>query len=182
MAEVKNGVLKYYDEETGNWITLKTNPIAQEVVRIMKEDWLAYKGQLDCWLLKYTTEDDPNLPEPIYVAIFVDSESVKNYDKETLEWNFKDYINALSNKKNFKLNDFIKYCEDSLIDLPQQFKLNVDLELESNQLNYKELNSITNSVDVVSVLANNEQGTLTANYIYNGHSVPEKQYTFKANQ
>ena len=81
----------------------------------MRDDWLSHKGQLECWLLKYTTEDDPNLPEPIYVALFVDSESVKNYDRDTLEYFFKDYINGLSNKKNFKLNNFIKEMEDTKV-------------------------------------------------------------------
>lgn len=172
---------KIYDKEKEQWVELMAKPIAEEVVKIMKENWLKYKGQLDCWLLKYTTEDDPILPEPIYVAIFVDSESVKNYDKDTLENYFKTHINGLESKKNFRLNDFLKEMEDSLVELPQQFNLNVDLELEDNQLNYKELNSITRNPDVVSVLANDEQGTLTASYIYNGHSIPEKQYIYKAN-
>ncbi|UGB05404.1 hypothetical protein LPC11_08170 [Staphylococcus sp. HL28] len=182
MAGMTNGVLKFYDEKTQNWVVVETEPIAEKVVEIMRDDWLEHKGQLDCWLLKYTTEDDPNLPEPIYVELFVDSESVKNYDRDILEYYFKDYINALPNKKYFKLNEMIDYFKNTLFfELPLQFKLNIDLVLESGEFNFPEINSITNNVDIVYTLANQEKGTLTASYIYNGHAIPEKQFTYKAN-
>ncbi|PXX85650.1 hypothetical protein DLY76_06365 [Staphylococcus warneri] len=183
MAEVTNGVLKFHNEQTGTWVEVQANPIAQEVVKIMKKDWLEYKGQLDCWLLKYTTEDDPNLPEPIYVAMFVDSESVKNYDKDTLEMYFKDYVNALPNKKYFKLNEFLNWFKyDLRMDLPPQFNLSVNLDLETGKYSFPDLDNITNNVDIVYTLANQENGTITARYIYNGHAIPEKQYEYKANQ
>lgn len=182
MADVTNGVLKFYDEKTQNWVVVETEPIAEKVVEIMRDDWLERKGQLDCWLLKYTTEDDPNLPEPIYVALFVDSESVKNYDRDTLEYFFKDYINNLSNKKNFKLNNFIKEMEDTKVVLPQQFNVEINMHINNpeTEVLLKEHNNITDNPDVTDMLINNT-GSLTASYIYNGHAIPEKQYTFKAN-
>ncbi|HAR3267747.1 hypothetical protein [Staphylococcus argenteus] len=175
-------VPRIYDKKNAEWVELITKPIAEEVIKIMKDDWLSHKGIIDCWLLKYTNEDDPSLPEPIYVAIFVDSESVKNYEKDTLEHYFKDYILGLPNKKGFKLNEMINHFKNELLfELPQQFKLSVDLALENNQLNFPELDNITNNVDVVYTLANEQKGEITARYIYNGHAIPEKQYKFKAN-
>ena len=53
MAEVTNGVLKFHDEQTGTWVEVQANPIAQEVVRIMKENNLKNKGNIKLMSLKY---------------------------------------------------------------------------------------------------------------------------------
>ncbi len=44
MADVTNGVLKFYDEKTQNWVVVETEPIAEKVVEIMRDDWLERKG------------------------------------------------------------------------------------------------------------------------------------------
>lgn len=57
---------KIFDKEKGQWIELMAKPIADEVVKIMKEDWLKTKGQLDCLLIEASTQYD----DVVRVAIF----------------------------------------------------------------------------------------------------------------
>ncbi len=66
--------------------------------------------------------------------------------------------------------------------LPQQFNVEINMHINNpeTEVLLKEHNNITDNPDVTDVLINNT-GSLTASYIYNGHAIPEKQYTFKAN-
>ena len=72
---------KIFDKEKGQWIELMAKPIADEVVKIMKEDWLSNKKTIDYWLLQYTK----GVVEPIQVAIFTDGNEVDEILKSNLE-------------------------------------------------------------------------------------------------
>ena len=118
---------KIFDKEKGQWIELMAKPIAEEVVKIMKDDWLSNKKTIDYWLLQYTE----GVVEPIQVAIFTDGNEVDETLKSNLEWAFKSYVFNLQNKKLFNLQSFINDCYSIKIDLPKQFKVNATVKFDS---------------------------------------------------
>lgn len=50
-----NAIPKIYSEEKNEWVELVAKPIAEEVVRIMKEDFMKNKGQIKLLELPYGT-------------------------------------------------------------------------------------------------------------------------------
>ena len=88
---------KIFDKEKGQWIELMAKPIAEEVVKIMKDDWLSNKKTIDYWLLQYTE----GVAEPIQVAIFTDGNEVDDTLKSNLEWAFEDYVSNSTKQKTF---------------------------------------------------------------------------------
>ncbi|MEJ7207575.1 hypothetical protein WL237_12665, partial [Staphylococcus epidermidis] len=80
---------KIFDKEKGQWIELMAKPIAEEVVKIMKEDWLSNKKTIEYWLLSYKEQ---GMAEPIQVAIFTDGNEVDETLKSNLEWSFNGYV------------------------------------------------------------------------------------------
>ena len=72
--------------------------------------------------------------------------------------------------------------EDTKVVLPQQFNVEINMHINDPEMTMllKEHNNITDNSTVTDVLINNT-GSLIASYIYNGHAIPEKQYTHKAN-
>lgn len=86
---------KIFDKESNQWIELLAKPVAEEVVKIMKEDYLYNKKTMDYWLLENL--DVPTTP--IRVAVFTDGNELDDYTKSAFEFAFNDYINTLSNRK-----------------------------------------------------------------------------------
>ncbi|HDG6566693.1 TPA: hypothetical protein PGA60_001725, partial [Staphylococcus aureus] len=48
-----NAIPKIYDEEKNEWVELVTKPIAEEVVRIMEDNFMKNKGQIKLLKLPY---------------------------------------------------------------------------------------------------------------------------------
>ena len=72
---------KIFDKETNTWIELLAKPVAEEVVKIMKEDYLSNKKTLDYWLLENL--DVPTTP--IRLAVFTDGNELDEYMKGSFE-------------------------------------------------------------------------------------------------
>ena len=146
---------KIFDKEIGQWIELMAKPIAEEVVKIMKE------GVVD----------------PIQVAIFTDGNEVDETLKSNLEWAFKSYVFNLQNKKLFNLQSFINDCYSRKIDLPKQFKVNATVQFDSLDypIHLQELDNMTTNVDVIGMLDESSKGSIEVKYIYNDHPIEEKK-------
>lgn len=164
---------KIFDKEKGQWIELMAKPIAEEVVKIMKDDWLSNKKTIDYWLLQYTE----GVVEPIQVAIFTDGNEVDETLKSNLEWAFKSYVFNLQNKKLFNLQSFINDCYSIKIDLPKQFKVNATVKFGSldEPIYLQEIGNMTTNVDVIGMLDESSKGSIEVKYIYNDHPIEEKK-------
>lgn len=164
---------KIFDKEKGQWIELMAKPIAEEVVKIMKDDWLSNKKTIDYWLLQYTE----GVVEPIQVAIFTDGNEVDETLKSNLEWAFKSYVFNLQNKKLFNLQSFINDCYSRKIDLPKQFKVNATVKFDSldEPIYLQEIDNITTNVDVIGMLDESSKGSVEVKYVYNDHPIEEKK-------
>ena len=164
---------KIFDKEKGQWIELMAKPIAEEVVKIMKDDWLSNKKTIDYWLLQYTE----GVVDPIQVAIFTDGNEVDETLKSNLEWAFKSYVFNLQNKKLFNLQSFINDCYSRKIDLPKQFKVNATVQFDSLDypIHLQELDNMTTNVDVIGMLDESSKGSIEVKYIYNDHPIEEKK-------
>lgn len=164
---------KIFDKEKGQWIELMAKPIAEEVVKIMKDDWLDNKNTIDYWLLQYTE----GVAEPIQVAIFTDGNEIDDTLKSNLEWAFDDYVSNLQNKKFFNLQSFINNCYSRKIDLPKQFKVNATVQFDSLDypIHLQEIDNMTNNVDVIGMLDESSKGSVEVKYIYNDHPIEEKK-------
>lgn len=164
---------KIFDKEKGQWIELMAKPIAEEVVKIMKDDWLSNKKTIDYWLLQYTE----GVVEPIQVAIFTDGNEVDETLKSNLEWAFKSYVFNLQNKKLFNLQSFINDCYSIKIDLPKQFRVNATVKFDSldEPIYLQEIDNMTTNVDVIGMLDESSKGSVEVKYIYNDHPIEEKK-------
>lgn len=165
---------KIFDKEKGQWIELMAKPIAEEVVKIMKEDWLSNKKTIDYWLLSYKEQ---GMAEPIQVAIFTDGNEVDETLKSNLEWSFNGYVSNLQNKKLFNLQSFINDCYSRKIELPKQFKVNATVNFDSldEPIYLQEIDNITTNVDVIGMLDESSKGSIEVKYIYNDHPIEEKK-------
>ncbi|MGK8216951.1 hypothetical protein [Staphylococcus epidermidis] len=164
---------KIFDKEKGQWIELMAKPIAEEVVKIMKEDWLSNKKTINYWLLQYTE----GVVEPIQVAIFTDGNEVDEILKSNLEWMFNGYVSNLENKKLFNLQDFINYCYSTKTELPKQSKVNAIVKLDSldEPIKLQEIDNITTNPDVLGILDGSSKGSIEVKYIYNDHPIEDKK-------
>lgn len=166
---------KIFDKEKGQWIELMAKPIAEEVVKIMKDDWLSNKKTIDYWLLQYTE----GVAEPIQVAIFTDGNEIDDTLKSNLEWAFDDYVSNLQNKKLFNLQSFINDCYSRKIDLPKQFKVNATVKFDSldEPIHLQEIDNITTNVSVIGILDESSKGSVEVKYVYNDHPIEDKKLT-----
>ncbi|WJD66288.1 hypothetical protein QQ988_10420 [Staphylococcus epidermidis] len=164
---------KIFDKEKGQWIELMAKPIADEVVKIMKEDWLSNKKTIDYWLLQYTE----GVVEPVQIAIFTDGDEVDGTLKSDLEWMFNGYVSELQNKKLFNLQDFLNYCYSTKTELPKQFKVNATVNFDEldEPVKLQEINSITTNPSVLGILDDSSKGSIEVKYIYNDHPIEDKK-------
>ena len=164
---------KIFDKEKGQWIELMAKPIAEEVVKIMKDDWLSNKKTIDYWLLQYTE----GVAEPIQVAIFTDGNEVDDTLKSNLEWAFEDYVSNIKKKKLFNSQGFINDCYSRKIELPKQFKINATVQFDSLDypIHLQEIDNITTNIDVIGMLDESSKGSVEVKYVYNDHPIEEKK-------
>lgn len=165
---------KIFDKEKGQWIELMAKPIADEVVKIMKEDWLSNKKKIDYWLLSYKEQ---SMGEPVQIAIFTDGNEVDGTLKSDLEWMFNGYVSELQNKKLFNLQDFLNYCYSTKTELPKQFKVNAIVKFDSldEPIKLQEIDNITTNPDVLGILDETSEGSIEVKYIYNDHYIEDKK-------
>lgn len=178
MAEVTNGVLKFHNEQTDTWVEVQANPIAQEVVRIMKEDNLKNKGNIKLMSLKY----GPSEEFTHYIA-YQDNinRSVLFNAEGTLPYILTDLYTKKGTGEPLSNNEVLNNADaSSFLDGVKTFDViykdtnGVEVQVKSNSLPqdymrtfYKDQNSDKN---------------FTISYVFNDNPVSEKQYEYKGNQ
>lgn len=178
MAEVTNGVLKFHDEQTGQWVEVQANPIAQEVVRIMKENNLKNKGNIKLMSLKY----GENEQYTHYIAYQDNtSQSVLFNAEGTLPYILNDLYSKkgtgepLSNNEvlnNFDATSFLDGVKT--FDVIYKDTAGVDVQVKSNALPQDYMRTF--------YIDQNSDKNFTISYVFNDNPVSEKQYEYKANQ
>ncbi|AFV80817.1 hypothetical protein QCF18_09960 [Staphylococcus aureus] len=166
-----------YDAEKGEWVTLLAKPIAEEVLKIMKADYLEHKGNIGFFISKYK-DGDSSIEQPNVVVFY----NEKDYD--TMELTESELTNALNEYidytldgkyKPFSLNNFINYLEDYGYRLPVNFEVDVTIILSDGQkFTYPRTSSITNNASIVDALKSEDQ-YIEVKYIYNDHAIDDKK-------
>lgn len=173
-----------FNKETGQWESIIARPVAQEVFKIMKEDYLKSKGQLDYILL--TNENDSNMD--INVVLFYDSSKKDNIitqDKEkakhSLEIILDTYMkNINNNAKQFKISEF----RTKLIDqgwIPEEMKLNATVTEDTGGGNkdtheIPSFNELTAESTIINALFN-AGSTIDVRYFYNGNPIEDYKFS-----
>ena len=183
MAEVTNGVLKYHDEQTGTWVEVQANPIAQEVIRIMKEDNLKNKGNIKLMALKY----GPNEEFTHYIA-YQDNinQSVLFNAEGTLPYILTDLYTKkgtgerLSNSEVLNDVDASSFLDGiKTFDVIYKNTAGVDVQVKSNALPQDYMHTFDINQNDINQKSDEN---FTISYVFNDNPVSEKQYDYKSNQ
>lgn len=170
-------IIKAFDKEKQEWLEVVAKPVAEEVVKIMKEDWLETKGQIDYLLV----EADTQYGDTVRVAVFYNTaqentdivSNQQNY-KISLETHLKSVTENLPTPKNFNLNDFIERLQIYDI-MPDTFNLNAQIEnSEGNSITVPKLSTVTSNPNITNALID-EDSKLEVRYIYNDHPIEDKK-------
>ena len=91
-----NAIPKIYDEQTGEWVELMAKPIAKEVVRIMKEDFMRNKEDIKISEIPYGNENE-------FVYFIAYQSNVNQSAIFSLESTLPFILNEILNKKDHYL-------------------------------------------------------------------------------
>lgn len=173
-----------FNKETGQWESIIARPVAQEVFKIMKEDYLRSKGQIDYILL--SNENDSNMA--VNVILFYDSSKKDNsitqnkeQAKHSLEIILDTYMkNINNNAKQFKISEF----RTELLDqgwIPEELKFNATVNVDegggSKQVyEIPSFNELTSEPKIINALF--EAGsTVDVRYFYNGNPIEDYKFS-----
>ncbi|QQO38195.1 hypothetical protein LSA2308_00175 [Staphylococcus phage LSA2308] len=180
-----NLVPHFYNTETNEWEELYTKPIAREVFNIMKEDYLAHKGEIGYYIAKYK-DGDTSIEQPNVVVFYdVNDYETMTLNKEEMTRLLNDYIdNNLQGKfKPFSLTKFLQNLEDLNYALPKQEKFHVDtIQSDKRKFSFPDTNAINTNPDILDALtATDNHVYMEVKYLYNGHPIDDKKL-IKGNQ
>lgn len=167
---------KIYDKESEQWVELMAKPIAEEVVRIMKEDFIRNKSDIKLSEITYGNEN-----EFIYFIAYqsnVNQSAIFNLEG-TLPFilndilNKKDSYSALSNKDVLNDNDALSFIEPlNVFDVVFKDTLGNEVKTKSNELPQDLLGATLHRVK------NNEVDNFTISYAFNDNPIEDKQYKY----
>lgn len=167
---------KIYDKEQEQWIELMAKPIAEEVVRIMKEDFMRNKEDIKLLEIPYGNEN-----EFIYYIAYQSnvSESAIISLESTLPFilneilNKKDNYSALSNKEVLNNADALSFIEPlNVFNVVFKDTFGNEVATRSNELPQDLLGVTLRSVK------NNKSGNFTISYAFNDNPIEDKQYKY----
>lgn len=171
-----NAIPKIYDEQTGEWVELMAKPIAKEVVRIMKEDFMHNKNEIKLLEIPYGNEN-----EFIYYIAYQSnvSESAIFNLEGTLPFILNDIINEkdeysqLSNKEI--LNDTHAF---NFIEPLNTFNV-IYKDTFGNEISTKNNELPQDSLDIaLHRIKNNKLGNFTISYTFNDNAIEDKQFKY----
>lgn len=180
-----------FNDTTKEWESILARPVAKEVYKIMKEDYLQSKGKVQAYTISSDTA------EPISITVFYNenedrflSDIEKSYklNSNMLGRELNQYIenNLENNVEKFDLNTFLTYLENLGFIIPMQFPVFVNYTLfgenqgESSTVRVKpRLNSITTNKDIAKIIGDNKKGNLEAKYIYNDNPIDDYKLSIK---
>lgn len=177
MADVTNGVLKFYDEKTENWVVVETEPIAEKVVEIMKKDNLKNKGNIKLMALKY----GPSEEFTHYIAYQDNTDQRVLFNAEgTLTYILTDLYTKKGTGEPLSNNEVLNNVDaSSFLDAVKTFDViykdtdGVDVQVKSNALPQDYIRTFYRK--------QNSDKNFTISYVFNDNPVTEKQYDYKAN-
>lgn len=167
---------KIYDKENEQWVELMAKPIAEDVVRIMKEDFMCNKEDIKLSEIPYGDND-----EFIYFIAYqskVNQSAIFNLEG-TLPFvlngilNKKDNYSALSNKDVLNDNEALAFIEPlNVFNVVFKDTFGNEVTTRSNELP-QDLMKITSNF-----IKNNKLGNFTISYTFNDNAIEDKQYKY----
>lgn len=167
---------KIYDKEQEQWIELMAKPIAEEVVRIMKEDFMRNKE--DIKLSEITYGNDNEFKYYIAYQSNVNQSAIFNLES-TLPFilneilNKKDNYTALSNKEVLNNADALSFIEPlNVFNVVFNDTLGNEVTMRSNELPQDLMRTTSDFIK------NNKSGNFTISYAFNDNAIVDKQYKY----
>ena len=171
-----NAIPKIYDKENEQWVELMAKPIAKEVVRIMKEDFMRNKEEIKLLEIPYGNEN-----EFIYFIAYqsnVNQSAIFSLES-TLPFilndilNKKDNYSALSNKEVLNDADALSFIEPlNVFNVIYKDTFGNEVTTRSNELP-QDLMSVTSRS-----IKNNKLGNFTISYTFNDNAIEDKQFKY----
>ena len=171
-----NAIPKIYDKENEQWVELMAKPIAKEVVRIMKEDFMRNKEDIKLSEITYGNEDEFRY----FIAYQSNvSQSALFNLESTLPFilndilNKKDNYSALSNKDVLNDADALSFIEPlNVFNVVYRDTFGNEVTTRSNELP-QDLMSVTSRS-----IKNNKLGNFTISYTFNDNAIEDKQFKY----
>ena len=167
---------KIYDKESEQWVELMAKPIAEEVVRIMKEDFMRNKNEIKLLEIPYGNEN-----EFIYYIAYqsnVSQSAIFNLEG-TLPFILNDIINEkdeysqLSNKEILNDTHAFNFIEPlNTFNVIYKDTFGNEISTKNNELPQDPLDIALHSIK------NNKTGNFTISYAFNDNPIVDKQYKY----
>ena len=171
-----NAIPKIYDKENEQWVELMAKPIAKEVVRIMKEDFMRNKDEIKLLEIPYGNEDEfiyyiayqSNVNQS---AIFSLESTLPFILNEIL--NKKDNYTVLSKKDVLNDADALSFIEPlNTFNVVYRDTFGNEVTTRSNELPQDLMITTSRSIK------NNKSGNFTISYTFNDNAIEDKQYKY----
>lgn len=171
-----NAIPKIYDKENEQWVELMAKPIAEEVIRIMKEDFMRNKSDIKLSEITYGNND-----EFVYFIAYqskVSQSAIFNLES-TLPFilneilNKKDHYSALSNREVLNDADALSFIEPlNVFNVIYKDTFGNEVTTRSNELPQDLMKTTSYSIK------NNKSGNFTISYTFNDNAIEDKQYKY----
>lgn len=171
-----NAIPKIYDKENEQWVELMAKPIAKEVVRIMKEDFMRNKSDIKLSEITYGNND-----EFVYFIAYqskVSQSAIFNLEG-TLPFILNDILNkkesysALSNKEVLNNADALSFIEPlNVFNVVYRDTFGNEVTTRSNELPQDLMGVTSRSIK------NNKLGNFTISYTFNDNAIEDKQFKY----
>lgn len=171
-----NAIPKIYDKENEQWVELMAKPIAKEVVRIMKEDFMRNKDDIKLSEIAYGNEN-----EFIYFIAYqsnVNQSAIFNLES-TLPFILNDILNKkesyseLSKKDVLNDNDALSFIEPlNTFYVVYKDTFGNEVTTRSNELPQDLMSVASRSIK------NNNSGNFTISYTFNDNPIEDKQFKY----
>lgn len=167
---------KIYDKESEQWVELMAKPIAEEVVRIMKEDFMRNKSDIKLSEITYGNEDEFRY----YIAYQSNVNQSAIFSLEgTLPFilneilNKKDNYSSLSSKDVLNDADALSFIEPlNVFNVVYKDTFGNEVTTRSNELPQDLMKTTSYSIK------NNKSGNFTISYTFNDNAIEDKQYKY----
>lgn len=174
-----NAIPKIYDKENEQWVELMAKPIAKEVVRIMKEDFMRNKSDIKLSEITYGNNDEfvyfiayqSNVNQS---AIFSLEGTLPFILNEIL--NKKDNYSSLSSKDVLNDADALSFIEPlNVFNVVYKDTFGNEVTTRSNELPQDLMKTTSYSIK------NNKSGNFTISYTFNDNAIEDKQFKYVKN-
>ena len=171
-----DAIPKIYDKQNEQWVELMAKPIAKEVVRIMKEDFMRNKEDIKLSEITYGNEDEFRY----FIAYQSNvSQSALFNLESTLPFilndilNKKDNYSSLSSKDVLNDADALSFIEPlNVFNVVYKDTFGNEVTTRSNELPQDLMKTTSYSIK------NNKSGNFTISYTFNDNAIEDKQYKY----